>query len=186
MTDSRKRFNSLQATIAALRDGSRAAFDTLYNQFAGKVHNFIHKISGDNALAEDITQEVFIKLWRRREEMDPAQNIESWLYVSAKNMFLNEIRHRRHREVFAAEIKKMSAVAEESTMDQVLYHLAEKSLADTVREMPPQRQKIFLLSKYQGLSAAEIASLMSISERTVENQLYQARKQMMSRLKDKS
>lgn len=184
--DNGKRFSSLYATIAALRDGDRTAFDALYNQFVGKVHNFIQKISGDSDLAEDISQEVFIKLWRRREELDPALNIESWLFVCAKNLFLNVIRHRRHQDAFAAEIKKMASPAEESTMEQVLFHLAEKSLADTIRNMPPQRQKIFLLSKFQGLSAAEIASLMSLSERTVENQLYQARKQMVSRMKEKS
>ena len=184
--DANKRFGSLNATIVALRDGSKAAFDALYNQFVGKVHNFIQKISGDSALAEDITQEVFIKLWRRREELNSALNIESWLFVCAKNQFLNEIRHRRHQDAFAAEIKRMASPAEESTMNQVLFHLAEKSLADTIQTMPPQRQKIFLLSKFHGLSAAEIASLLSISERTVENQLYQARKQMVSRMKDKS
>ena len=186
MMDGKKRFGSLNATIAALRGGSKAAFDSLYNEFVGKVHNFILRLSGDIVLAEDITQEVFIKLWRRREELDPALNIESWIFVCAKNLFLNDIRHRRHEDAFAAEIKRMTSTAEESTMNQVLFHLAEKALADSIREMPPQRQKIFVLSKYHGLSAAEIASRMSISERTVENQLYQARKQMVSRLKDKS
>jgi len=184
--DGKKRFGNLHATIAALRGGSKAAFDALYGQFVGKVHNFILGISGDGALAEDITQEVFIKLWRRREELDSSLNIESWLFVCAKNLFLNEIRHRRHEDAFAAEIKRTTSTAEESTMDQVLFHLAEKALADTIREMPPQRQKIFVLAKFHGLSAAEIASRMSLSERTVENQLYQARKQMASRLKDKS
>lgn len=184
--DNRKRFSSLHATIAALREGSIEAFDALYNQFVGKVHNFIKKISGDNTIAEDITQEVFIKLWRRREELDPDLNIESWLFVCSKNLFLNEMRHRRHQDDFSAEIKRTAIPAAESTMDQVLYHLAEQSLADTIRSMPPQQQKIFLLSKFQGLSAAEIASMMSISERTVENQLYQARKLMLSRMKDKS
>ena len=183
--DNRK-LNNLHVTIASLRDGSRAAFDALYNQFVGKVHNFIKNISGDSALAEDITQEVFIKLWRRREELDPTLNIESWLFVCARNLFLNEIRHRRHQDAFATEIKRVVSPVEESTMEQVLFHLTEKALADMVREMPPQRQKIFVLSKVRGLSAAEIASLMSISERTVENHLYQARKQMALRLKDKS
>lgn len=184
--DDNHRFDSLRDIIAALQEGSLEAFDVLYYKYVGKVHNFILKISGDSALSEDITQEVFIKLWHRREELDPARNIESWLFVCARNLFLNELRRRRQGAVFAAETQKTATPSENSTLDQVHYHFAERELAALIREMPPQRQRIFVLSRLYGLPAAEIARQMDISERTVENQLYQARKHIASRVKEKS
>lgn len=107
--DDNHRFDSLRDIIAALQEGSLEAFDVLYYKFVGKVHNFILNVSGESALSEDITQEVFIKLWRRREELDPARNIESWLFVCARNLFLNELRRRRQGTVFAAETQKTAA-----------------------------------------------------------------------------
>ena len=164
----------------------REDFDALYNRYAGKVYHFLLKISGDAALSEDLTQEVFIKLWRRREEMDPSRSIEAWLFVCAKNLFLNELRHRRQGDVFAAETLHRAKEEDESTQNLINYHFAEQVLSAAIREMPPQRQKIFILSRLYGLSAAEIAAQMGLSERTVENQLYQARKRLSSLDKLKS
>lgn len=184
--DDIRQFGSLRDTIAALRDGSLAAFDVLYYKYVGKVHNFLLKVSSDSALSEDLTQEVFIKLWRLREELDPERNIESWLFVCARNLFLNELRHRRQGEAFAAETRKTARPEADSTLDQVHYRQAERTLAALIREMPPQRRRVFVLSRLYGLPAAEIARQMDISERTVENQLYQARKQIASRVKENS
>lgn len=154
----------------------REDFDAIYYRFAGKVYHFLLKISGDAALSEDLTQEVFIRLWHRREEMDPSRNIEAWLFVCARNLFLNELRHRRQGDTFAAEPQHRASLEDNSTQNLINYHFAEQVLSAAIREMPPQRQKIFVLSRLYGLSAAEIARQMGISERTVENQLYQARK----------
>ena len=182
----KQKFDNLQNTIAALSEGSVEAFDALYHRYVGKVYNFIRNISGDIQLTEDITQEVFIKLWRKREELDPGRNIESWLFICAKNLFLNELRSRKQSDAFAAESKHSSNILDNSTLDLINYHFAESAMAEIIREMPPQRQKIFVLSRLYGLPAAEIARQMGISERTVENQLYQAKKYLSSMEKYKS
>lgn len=184
--DSKWKADSLQDIIAALSQGSKEAFDSLYGRFVGKVHNFILRVSGDTELSKDITQEVFIKLWLKREGMDPTRSIESWLFVCARNLFLNELRSRRQGDAFAEGFNRTALLQDNGTLDLLNYRSAERTIAGIVREMPPQRQKVFVLSRLYGLPAAEIARQMGISERTVENQLYQARKQISSMLNNNS
>lgn len=153
--DDNHRFDSLRDTIAALQEGSLEAFDVLYYKYVGKVHNFILKISGDSALSEDITQEVFIKLWHRREELDPARNIESWLFVCARNLFLNELRRRRQGAVFAAETQKTAAPSENNTLSYDAPRVAENGeYTSSFRTIATQH--IFLVCASSATSTLEI------------------------------
>lgn len=173
----------LEQLTSDLARGSVQAFDQLYSRYVGKVYNFLLKITADPAAAKDLTQELFIRLWQRRTSIDPSQNFEAWLFVCAKNLFLNELRRQSRNTSFAAEARAYMDEEDLGTIENIDYHFAEQDMARIVRKMPPQRRKVFLLARVYGLSVAEIAEQMNISQRTVENQLYQARKFITSKIK---
>lgn len=175
----------LRDAVASLARGDREAFDSIYFHFVGKVFNFLRNVSGSDSVAEDLTQEVFIKVWQKREGLDPDQNFEAWLFVCARNLVLNEFRRRGQDSEFLRSSKERVHEEDRSTVETIDYHFAEQYMAAIVNEMPPQRRKIFLLSRVYGLSSAEIAGQLGISPRSVENQLYQARKYISRRINEK-
>ena len=176
---------NLTALILSLKEGDKSAFDRIYALYVGKIYNFIRNLSNDTFLAEEITQEVFIKLWRRRLTIDEGQGVSAWLFACARNMFLNEIRHRKHTAEYMAEMSRTHSDDDFSTVDAIDAHFTEKNIAEMVNSMPPRRREIFILSRRDSLSAAQIAERLQISERTVESQLYMARK-FLGSIKDKS
>lgn len=176
--------NSLDVLLARLSSGDKEAFDRLYDSYAGKIYNFIYSLSGDSVVAQDITQEVFIKLWQKRQEIDPAQNFEAWLFVCSKNMFLNETRLMGNRNRYKEDTIALKSEADNGTIDTIYYRFTEHEMAKIVGRMPPQRRKIFMLAKVYGYSVAEIAERMKLSTRTVESQLYKAKKFMASQIKN--
>lgn len=176
----------LDLILARLSSGDKVAFDWLYNRYSGKIYNFILALSGNSLLAQDITQEVFIKVWRKRQEIDPAQNFEAWLFVCSKNMYLNEVRLMGSKSKYTKDIFVLKTEEDNGTTDAIDYHFTKQDMERTISKMPAQRRKIFLLSKVYGLSIAEIAQRMNISERTVESQLYKAKKFVTSKINHKS
>lgn len=186
--DLKDKYSNLPEAVAALAQGDKDAFDQLYYTYVGKVYNFYLKISfGNDSLAEDLTQELFIKVWQKREEMDTEKNFEAWLFVCARNLFLNAMRRRGQDIAYSSWVGKMFREKENDsgTMDEIDYRFAEQKMAEIVGKMPPQRRKAFVLARVYGLSAAEVAEQMGISERTVENHIYQARKFISSMIDEK-
>ena len=172
--------------LTGLASGEKDAFDELYSRYAGKVYNFIRSLSDDPILAQDISQEVFIKVWQKRESFDPAQNFEAWLFVCSRNMFLNEVRLMGNRKKFERDSSVLKNEEDLSTSNIINYHFTKQSMAEIIGRMPPQRKKIYLLTTVYDLTVPEIARRMGISPRTVESQLYQARKFVSSQIKMKS
>ena len=85
----------LSTVIKKCKKGDRKAFKVLFDYFQQALFNYLVYKSNDIALAEDLLQETFLKLWETRKQLDENQSVKSYLYKIAHNLFLNDIRHRK-------------------------------------------------------------------------------------------
>lgn len=161
---------SEQETLAALVRGDHKAFDELFVANFNKVRFFIHRLIKSEAEAEELAQTIFVKLWTSRALIDPTKPFGAYLFTMARNAVYNHIKHKRVRSDF---VNSIAHLKEETVCTEVSLHAKELNqlLDGSVERMPDQRRKIFRLSRQIGLSNGEIADRLSISKKTVENQL---------------
>ena len=163
--------NILLSRIAA---GDNEAFKTLFEMFYPKVKIFLVKFLKDENTAEDISQDIFVKIWTYREALPDIRSFNTYLYRMTRNAALNHLRGN-HSKI---DISKMSVLDDKDI--EAEYQTKEKELLIrlTVEHMPPQRQRIFKMSREQGLSNDDIALKLGISKKTVENNITLALKEL--------
>ncbi|MDU1891089.1 MAG: RNA polymerase sigma-70 factor [Dysgonomonas sp.] len=162
-----------KVTLVRLKEGHKSAFELLYWKYNARLYNFIYSILYDKSLTEDITQTCFLKIWEYRETIDPEKDFKAYIYTIARNLVYKET------ERILLESKFLSAVQEKdkitSDTEEVLdAAFIESYINEIIDQLPPSRKEIFVLSRKKGLSNKEIALRLSISERTVETQIYRA------------
>lgn len=160
--------------LLRLKRGDEKAFEVVYWKYSSWVFNFIHSLLYDKSLAEDLTQTVFLKIWEKRVNIDPELGFDSYLFAIARNLVYKETENRLQSEQIHLTLKDRH-LETESLMEENIVADSLKEYIDTlVEQLPPARKDIFHLSRRQHLSNKEIAARLSISEKTVETQLYRA------------
>ena len=163
-----------QELTKLLKEGSKDAFRQLYNRYGSKIHRFALNYLKSEYDAEELVQDVFLKLWDKRNFLDSSGNIKSYIYKVAVNSIYDFIRHKNIEQAFH-EFSMGKTEESDDTWEEVVYNDMLAQIEQLMKQMPEQRRKIFKMSKEYGLSNAEIAKSLSLSKRTVENQLYRAR-----------
>lgn len=133
--------------------------------------------------AEDMVQEVFYKLWKNKEKLKIDSSIKSYLFRSVRNACMNFLEHMKVRDGYR-EFSEANNQSGESTYDHAIVNELERKIKETIDKLPPERRKIFMMSRYEGLKYREIAEELDISVKTVENQMYQALSFMRDNLKE--
>lgn len=160
--------------LALKEEGNPSSFEYLYERWSGKLYHFVLRMSrGDRYLAEEIVQSVFIKVWEKRRELDADKSFGAFLCTLAKNRLLNIYQRRMSEFLYLSEAGKLSA-ADNTTEEEVEYHLLDEYIRTLIARLPPARRKIFELSRVHHLSNKEIAVRLRLSENTVESQLTKA------------
>lgn len=149
-------------------------FQCIWEQYSAKVYNFMTSMLQNKSLAEDLVQEVFLKVWEKRKEIDPEKNLEAYIYTIARNLVYKETRKMLVNSAYMQAAQEMISEAEETTERNIDYNFAHRHLSEIIGQMPPARRNIYLLNKSYGMSIDDIARKLKISSKTVENQLYQA------------
>jgi RNA polymerase sigma-70 factor (ECF subfamily) len=168
MSDDSKYLKLLQA-------GSAPAFEYLYNQYSGKLYNFISKINhGDGYQAEEIVQRTFINIWEKREQIDPEKSFLSYICTIAKNMLLNELEHQTVEFIYQEYVKQEKSTIEYFPDKETDLKILEGMIDNFAKQLPPKQKQIFLLSKRQEYSVKEIAGKLNLAETTVRTQLAKA------------
>lgn len=156
----------LPALLAAIATGDQAAFERLFRAWYPRMVRHARHLVGDTDLAEEVAQEVFVVLWRRRGSLPKAGALPGYLHRAVRNRSLNTLRGPR-RAALEDDSAPGLAVAASAPHD-----LEEQELvtvvADAIAALPARTAEVFLLSRDQGLTYTEIAATLEISVKTVE------------------
>lgn len=163
---------NLELLIPAIVSGDRKAFDIFFREYFGKVKRFAFGLTKDEFLSENIAQDIFLGLWVRRADFASIRQIDSYMYVCARNAALKALRERMKHASFD-EIAE-TAAAFGSIEDEVVCREIRQRLLAAVGRMPGQQRRVFAMSRFQGKSNADIAAELGISVRTVEAHIHTA------------
>lgn len=165
--------------IKRLSDGDQGAFRVVFEHYYPRVSEFIRRIVKSESLAEDITQDIFVKIWERREIFGvEVQQFGKYIYVMSRNAAINALR----RTGRVAPLSNESLSKSDNVSIEESYYAQEKELIIrlAVCQMPEQRRRIFEMSRYMGLDNQTIATTLNLSKKTVENHLTLALKTLRS------
>jgi len=163
--------------------GDIKAFETLFNDYYDRLALYAFQYLKDKDSAEDIVQELFAKLWTNRLNLIVETTISAYLYGAVRNACLNQLKHQKVKEAHIASAV-FSTENDNYISNEIDAKELEKLIQSCIIDLPPERQKIFLLSREQGLKYQEIAAELSISVKTVEAQMGKALRFLRERLKE--
>lgn len=160
--------------IILLQQDDQGALRPLYESHLKPLHYFILRIAKSKELAEDVVQDVFVKLWDNRAQIDPDQPFKTFLYTIAKRHLLNLLKRVQHETLILDQIKKYTAFSEDTTDLQLDYTESNELLKEAIEKLPPQCKAVFTKCKIQGMSYKHAALELGIAEGTVHAQMVKA------------
>lgn len=162
-------FHNDEELVRQFRAGVEAGTTDLYNKFYKELVYFARQIIDHASEAEDIVQEMMIKLFQRRQDFDVINEIRAFLYVSVRNACLNYLKARNRHELSHRELRYLGAGADEQAEHEMLKATILAEIFREISILPDQCRKVFELIYIQKRSTSEIASEMGISSQTVLN-----------------
>ena len=167
--------------LERLKTGEERAFDELYNSYREPALRFCNSILKDTEESENIIQEVFIKIWNRRETINPELNFTSYLFTIIKNRVFDHLKEMKKKE-FLKE-KFWEKVLEYQAVDSEIKEERFAKIKEAVEALSEKRKRIIKLNFEESKSYEEIATQLNISKNTVKNQLVKAKQVIRQQLK---
>ena len=168
----------------AFSKGDQRAFEQLFKAYYDATCHYVMRVIRDSDTTEEVVQSTFVNLWEKRELIRPDINFKSYLFRSAYNTALNYIKHQKVVSNYVAKKQeKIGLIQQDYVSHQPDFEL-QKKITDAINELPPQCQKVFRLSREEGLKYHEIAEELGISKKTVEIHIGKALKILRLRLKE--
>jgi len=168
-----------------VKAGDELSFEVLLRKYRTPVINFLYRMVRDSAIAEDLAQEVFLRVYRARQEYAPSAKFTTWMFRIATNLALNALRDNRHRlleismdqpvetnesEQPALEVADSTPTAEQ----QLVARTRTELIRNAINVLPEKQRAAVLLHKYQELDYGEIAKILGCSESALKSLLFRA------------
>lgn len=156
--------------IKGLRRGEKKCFDELFELYYDKCYTYAMSLVKNTSATEDVIQNVFLKIWLGRTALDPSQNFGNYIITAVRNESISYLRLKYNRCKSGSDVPEV----EDSTVDimeRLVLSETDSRIRDIIENMPEQRKKAFVMNRYDGKTAKQIASEMSLSQRTVERHI---------------
>jgi RNA polymerase sigma-70 factor (ECF subfamily) len=171
--------------MLAVKEGDELSFELLLRRYRTPLVNFLNRMVRDSGLAEDLAQEVFMRVYRARKEYEPNAKFTTWLFRIATNLALNALRDGRHRQMEISIDQKLDDGEQEQARIDVAdktpnieHRLLQQDRAAVIRNavvsLPEKQRAAVLLHKYVELDYAEIARTLDCSESALKSLLFRA------------
>src|SRR5271156_6191256 len=168
-----------------VKAGDEASFELLLRKYRTPLVNFLYRMVRDSAAAEDLAQEVFLRVYRARQEYAPSAKFTTWMFRIATNLALNSVRDNRHRQMEISMDQTVDTGEDEQrpfevpdrapSVEQVLVaRTRSEMILRAVHSLPEKQRAAVLLHKYQELDYDEIARILECSESALKSLLFRA------------
>ncbi|SIT13771.1 RNA polymerase sigma-70 factor, ECF subfamily [Zobellia uliginosa] len=166
-------FDENQKLIEKLISGEEKAYMFLLDKYHRQLNAYALTLTHEASMAQDIVQNVFLKTWKSRKKLNPEFSIRSFLYKCVYNEFLNHYQKNKAVVLLRGKYIEYAHEVVEEADDNVIARMIE-IVNKEIQKLPPKCQKVFVLSKREGLTNPEIADYLDISIKTVEAQITKA------------
>ncbi len=170
--------------VALIRAGDIEAFEKVFHSFADRLYYFAYRYLRNQCDAEELVQDVFVKLWENRKNLDEKLSFSGYLFTIARNTIFNQSRKKVNERAYFDYVKTFITSSSSKTEEDLIYADVKAIVDKVVEELPPQRKRIYKMSREKGLTYREIANEINLSERTVEAHLRLALKTLSKVLDD--
>jgi RNA polymerase sigma-70 factor (ECF subfamily) len=172
--------------MLSFRAGDAAAFDALFERWARPLLRYLERMVRDPGAAEELVQEAFLRVYRARERYEPDARFSTWLYRIATNLALNELRRPRRRDPHESLGDEHGLEAPLPASDELAdARQRARRLEAALAELPERQRAALWLSAVEGLSYAEVAASLEVSESAVKALVHRARSRLADRLETK-
>lgn len=166
-------------------DGDEEAFASLFHAYRDKLFSFIYRLSQSRETAEDVVQDVFLKIWQQRGRLNVIDNFNAFLYRMSYNHTINLLKRSSKETLVLMEASQRQRTAPALPDEQLIYDAIQQYIADVVSHLPPQQKAVYTLSREEHLKQDEIARRLDISLSTVQNHMTQALRTIREKLSGK-
>lgn len=162
-----------KSLLTGVARGDENAFRTLFHAYRPGVYAIALKLLSSSSQAEDVLQEIFLKIWLNRDQLPEIHHFASYLHTVTRNHLYNALRRQAREEVFLQQLTPSSAV-EQDVLSPLSLREMREMLQKALATLTPQQKKVFELSRLEGLRHEEIADLLAISRGTVKKHIGEA------------
>jgi RNA polymerase sigma-70 factor (ECF subfamily) len=162
----------------------KAGFEQLFREYFPSLSHFARKYVPDNDTAKEIAHDVFLNLWGKRDNIDSSTSLKSYLFTSVHNRCMNYIRDQRKFNRDEKILEILEQEFQEAPHDHLETQELELRIIESLNSLPDRCREIFMLSRFEEISYAEIAERLSLSVKTVETQMSKALRILRGKLKD--
>ncbi|MEN8230178.1 MAG: RNA polymerase sigma-70 factor [Bacteroidota bacterium] len=168
--------------VRQLKNSHIEAFDLLYKKYSHPLYSFSQSMLKTHEDAEGVVQEVFIRVWNKRGELQEQKSFKSFLFSLAYNVIIDHFRKRARDQKYEHFVLHQAQQNYPDPSDTVEYKQLELQVENAINELPEKRKQIYHMSRTEGLSYKEIAQRQQIAVKTVENHINLALRHIRSRL----
>jgi len=171
--------------VNLVSEGDEPAFERLFKSYFKSLHAYAMVIVRDDILAEEAVQQVFFRIWEKKEQLKVHTSVKAFLYRAVYNECINYLNRRKHRSAYEDHMLKTGAgESYESALMRIERTELETQLQKAMDGLPPQCRNIFYMSRFGELKYREIAAELGLSVKTVEVQMGKALKILRAKLVD--
>lgn len=162
--------------LKRLQSGDQQDFEVLYQNYSQEIYRKLVKMVKNITLAEELTQDVFVKLWNKREVINIEQPFRYYLLTLTNNIAVDFYRKAARERKLQDEIIAASTELYNPTEDQIYYKETKELMDNAIDSLPAQQKIVFTLCKIEGKSYEEVSKLLDISTSTISNHIVKATK----------
>jgi RNA polymerase sigma-70 factor (ECF subfamily) len=167
--------------VGRIQAGDGAAFEKLFRMYCQPLVNFARRYVAKTETSENIVQDVFLRIWERRAQLNSGLNIKTYLFAAVKNEALKHLRHLEVERRSAEQIEQSTA-KNPTPEDELNERAFAESVQRAIEDLPEKCRLIFSMNRFDQLTYKEIAEIQSLSIKTVETQMGRALKFLRTRL----
>lgn len=160
--------------LARIAEGDEKAFAPVFHHYRRKIYSYAYHLCGNSAQADELVQDVFMKVWMHREKLPHILRFDNWLFTIARNQVFDMLKNMAKESALRREMAGLPEPGANLVEDIVLTRENEEQLQRALDQLSPRQKLIFTLSRHQGMKHEEIASHLHISRHTVKTHLVQA------------